>query len=92
MDPEVKKLLEETHALARDSHRMLRAIRRAQLVGFVGKVVIWIIVLLLPLYLYQRYLEPIVSQVAPAGTSGTGLFGLPTTADLQKLIESYQAR
>lgn len=92
MDPELKKVLDETHALAKDNHRMLRAIRRAQLFGFVGKLVIWVIVLLLPLYLYQQYLEPIVSQFAAPGATSTGPFGLPTTADLQKLLNSYRAK
>ena len=93
MDPELKRLLEETHALARENHRILRAIRRDQWFGFVGKIIIWIIVLLLPLYLYQQYLQPIVSKFSatPGTTTSSGLFGLPTTAELQKLINSFKA-
>ena len=93
MYPELKRLLEETHALAKENHRMLRAIRRDQWFGLIGKIIIWIIVLLLPLYLYQQYLQPIVSKfsAAPGAATTSGLFGLPTTAELQKLINSFKA-
>ena len=94
MDPELKRVLDETHALAKDNHRMLRALRRYQLVGFFGKIIIWIVVLVLPLYLYQQYLGPIVSRfsvLSGTATSSSNVFGLPTTADLQKLINSYKA-
>ncbi len=93
MDPELKKILDETHALVKDNHRMLRAIRRHQWYSVISTIIIWLIVLALPLYLYQTYLAPIVSRFYP--TSGTATssapFGLPTSADLQKLINSYTA-
>ena len=94
MDPELKRVLDETHALAKDNHRMLRAIRRDQWIGFFGKIIIWIVVLILPLYLYQQYLGPIVSRFSALSgteTSSSNVFGLPTTAELQKLINSYKA-
>lgn len=94
MDPELKRVLDETHALAKDNHRMLRAIRRDQWIGFFGKIIVWVVVLILPLYLYQQYLGPIVSRfsvLSGIATSSPSIFGLPTTADLQKLINSYKA-
>ncbi|MCX6786789.1 MAG: hypothetical protein NTU85_03185 [Candidatus Kaiserbacteria bacterium] len=91
MDPEIKKLLEETHALARENNRMLRAIRRSQWLGFIFKIIIWAIVLLLPLYLYQQYLQPIVKSFSSGTSTPSGPFGLPTSADIQKLINSYTA-
>lgn len=95
MDFELKRVLDETHALAKDNHRMLRAIRRDQLIGFFGKIVIWIVVIILPFYFYQQYVEPIISTFSPSSggaTSSPSVFGLPTTADLEKLINSYKAR
>lgn len=94
MDPELKRVLDETHALAKDNHRMLRAIRRDQWIGFLGKIVVWFVILILPLYLYQQYLGPIISRfsgLSGMATSSPNIFGLPTTADLQKLINSYKA-
>jgi hypothetical protein len=92
MDPEIKRELGEIHALAKDNHQMLRAIRRDQWLGFVGRIVVWVIVLALPLYLYQKYLEPIVSKFSETtGMTTSGPFGFPTTAEIGKLINSFKA-
>ena len=92
MDPELRRELDEIHALAKDNLRMLRSVRRDQWLGFIGRVIIWIIVLALPLYLYQQYLQPLVSKFsATPGSAPSGLFGLPTTAELGKLINSFKA-
>jgi hypothetical protein len=93
MDPEMKRLLEENNALEKDNHRMLRAIRRSQWLGFIGKVVIWVIILALPLYLYQQYLQPVVERIATASglstTTTSGFLGLPSFNQLGNLINSY---
>ena len=92
MDPELKRQLEEIHALTKDNHRMLRAIRRDQWLGFIGRVLVWIIVITLPLYLYQQYLQPLVDKFsATPGATATGPFGFPTSAQMEKLINSFKA-
>lgn len=93
MDPEIKHQLEEIHALAKDNHQMLRAMRRHQIYSLIGTIIIWAIALALPLYLYQKYLEPVVSKFSETtGMTTTGMFGLPTSADIQKLISSFQKK
>jgi len=62
MDPELRNLMEETHALAKDNHRMLRTIRRGQVLSFLSTVIIWVAVLALPLYLYQHYFQPLITS------------------------------
>jgi hypothetical protein len=91
MDPEIKRELEDVHALAKDNHRMLRAMRRHQLFGTIMTIVFWLAVIIAPLYLYQQYLQPLVAkfQAAP-GAATSGLFNLPSSSDLQKLINSYE--
>ncbi len=93
MDPETKHLLEEIHALAKDNHRMLRAIRRNQWFGFITKVIIWIIVLALPLYLYQQFLAPVIQKFSETSgmstTTTSGFLGIPTFVEVGKLINSY---
>jgi len=92
MDPEIKRQLEEIHALAKDNHRMLRAIRRGQWFSFLSTVIVWIVVLALPILLYQQYLAPMVAKFSEtSGTTTTGMFGIPAFADIQKLINSYKA-
>ncbi|MDO8623912.1 MAG: hypothetical protein Q7R54_00995 [bacterium] len=65
MDPELKSLLTETLSLAKDNHRMLRAMRRAQVWGFIGKLAFWAVIILVPLYFLQPYLDliPSTSQI-----------------------------
>jgi len=85
-------LLQETHALAKDNRRMLKTLLRHQWYSFFGKLLMWAIVLLVPLYLYQQYVQPFTQQFSHiATTTPSGLFGMPTSTDLQKLINSYQA-
>lgn len=92
MDPEIKREMEEIHALAKDNHQMLRAMRRHQIYGLIVTIVIWAVVLALPLYLYQKYLEPIVSKFTETtGVTASGSFGFPSSADIQKLINSFKA-
>jgi hypothetical protein len=92
MDSEMKRELEEIHALAKDNHQMLRAIRRHQWYGVIGTIIFWAVLLVAPLYLYQHYVQPFVEKFsATTGTSTSGPFGLPTSADLQKLINSFKS-
>jgi len=96
MDPELRRLLEETHALAKDNHRMLRSIRRSQILSFLSTIIIWIVVLALPLYLYQQYLAPVVAKFSAASemstTTTSGFLGLPTFTQLGELINSIQIK
>jgi len=96
MDPELERTLDEIHALAKDNHRMLRAIRRSQWLSFFSTVIIWVVVLALPLYLYQQYLQPIIERISTASGMSTsttsGFLGLPTSAELQKLINSAKGQ
>ncbi len=93
MDPELKQTLTEIKALAKDNHDMLKAIRRDQWLGFIGRVLVWVIVLALPLYIYQQYLQPFVQKFSQTtGVTTTGPFGFPTSAELQKLLSSFQSK
>ena len=92
MDSEIKRQLEEIHALAKDNHRILRAVRRHQLFGIITTIVLWLVVLIAPFYLYQQYLQPLVAKFqATPGATASGFFNLPSSAELQKLINSYKA-
>ena len=62
MDPELKRMFEETRALAKDNHRMLRAIRRDQWFSFIAKLLFWAAIILVPLYFLQPYLNLLPSE------------------------------
>jgi len=88
----VKRQFEELHALVKDNHRLLRAVRRHQLLETFGKLVLWLILLGVGGYFYAQYLAPVVQKfIENPGATSTGLFGLPSSADLQKLIESAKS-
>lgn len=95
VDPEIKKLLEEIHSLAKDNHRMLRSIRRHQIAGFFGKIAFWIVLIVVPLYVYQQYFSSITANMSALygmGTTTPAGFSIPTTAELQKLIDSFKVK
>jgi hypothetical protein len=92
MDPESKRLLEDTFVLAKDNHRLLRTIRRHQLISAYGKLVLWIILILLTLLSYQTFLKPYVDSLIINGAPGqSGTFNLSSTTPLGKLINSLKA-
>jgi len=71
---------------------MLRAIRRHQWYSFFWTIIVWVVVLALPFYLYQQYLQPFIAKFsATTGTPTSGLFGFPTSADIEKLLNSFKA-
>jgi hypothetical protein len=92
MDPELKHLMQETLALAKENHRLLKSVRRHQIIETYGKWVLWLILILASAYSFQVYLRPLINTYSKAvGTSASGPFGLPTSADIQKLIDSFKA-
>lgn len=96
MDPELRQLLEETNKIAKDNHRMLRAIRRSQRLSFLSQILVWIVVLALPLYLYQQYLEPVVARISTTSglstTTTSGFLGLPTLNEMGNLVNSIRSK
>jgi len=80
MDPEFKHLLEETHALAKDNHRLLRSVRRHQIVELFGKWVFYLVLILGGSYYFFQYVEPLISA------------GITSGSPFQNLIDSYRAQ
>lgn len=67
--------------LAKDNHRLLRAMRRHQLFGTVITIVIWLVVLVAPFYLYQQYLQPLVAKFsATPGAAASNFLGIPSVS------------
>ena len=94
MTPEERHLLEETHALAKDNHRMLRSVRRHQIITDFGKFFIWVIIIIGFFYGYLTYLRPAIDQFRATGliTLPNSILNLPSSTELQNLINSYKAK
>lgn len=91
---QIEKLLEENLAVAKDNNRLLREMRRNAILGLIAKVVIWLVILGVPLFFLSTYLGPLMEAVSgQASASGlpSGLFGLPSEEQLNRLIEEYKA-
>ncbi len=88
MDPEIKRQLEEIHALAKDNHRLLRSMRRHQLFGTIVTIVFWLVILITPFYIYQQYLQPLAAKFSAPSSANSGG---PTFPDIQNLINSFKA-
>lgn len=91
MDPELRQQLEEIHALARDNHRLLREVRRHQIFELLGKYALWAIIIAGSVYGTVTYVQPLISKfTSVTGMTPSGLLGLPSSVDIQKLINSYK--
>jgi hypothetical protein len=94
-DPEIKRLLEQNLALAKDNSRILHNIRRNQVLGTVWTITLWAVALAVPYFLYQHYVQPIVDNFysPKSTTTGPNFFGFPlSSAEVQKLIDSYKTK
>lgn len=92
---ELKKLLEENIAVAKDNNRLLKLIRRDATIGLVVKVLLWLIVLGVPILFLSAYLGPIMEQLsAPPGSpsaAGVNMFGIPSPEQVEELLQEYKA-
>ncbi len=63
MDPESKRLLQETLELSRENNRMLRAMRRAAFWGGVFRVIWWAVIIGVPVVLYYYVFQPYIAEL-----------------------------
>ncbi len=91
---DLKKLLEENLAVAKDNNRLLREMRRNAILGLVAKVVLWLVVLGVPLFFLSTYIGPLMSAFSGAAPTGEnlkpGLFGLPSAEQVSDLMQQYR--
>lgn len=93
-DEDLKELLEENIAVAKDTNRLIREMRRNAILGMIAKVVIWLIVLGVPLFFLSSYLGPLLDAASGqpnADSLKPGVFGLPSPEQMNALIEQYKA-
>lgn len=80
MDPETRHELDQIHALVKDTHSLLRTVRRHQLLETFGKWVFYLILLLGGGYFFLQYFQPVITQF------------MDPTSQFQKLLHSYQSQ
>ena len=78
MDPELRHEIEQIHALARDTHTLLRTVRRHQLLETFGKWIFYLILLLGGGLFFFQYFQPLTNKIfAP-------------NSQFQKLLRQYE--
>jgi len=87
MDPELKRLLDENLALAKENNDMLRAMKRRAQWSLLGQVVFWGLFVVAPLIFAWGYLGPLLSAVN--GGDGTSGF---TSQDFQNILQQYEGQ
>jgi len=101
MDDLDRTQLEQVLRLTKDNNRMLRAIRRDAFIGGVVKLLVWIALIVVPLWFYLNYLAPVVNsaletmqQVQQVQGSATAQFSElnETLEKLKGLIPQYFQR
>jgi hypothetical protein len=91
----LEELLKQNLEIAKANHKLLKRMERNALIGFVAKVIIWLIVLGVPIFFLSSYIGPFLSAVQSggAGTSTPSrLLGLPSAEQLQKVLETYKGQ
>ena len=88
----LEELLNENVKLAKENNKILRRMERNALIGLVFKVVLWLVVLGVPLYFLSTYVGPLTEALRGSTVSPTGLFGLPSAEQLQKILETYKSK
>lgn len=61
MEPEEKRLLEETAELTRDNHKILKKLRRAQIIGRTIRILYWVIIIGITFGAYY-FIQPYIDQ------------------------------
>jgi hypothetical protein len=87
----LEDLLKQNLEIAKENHKILKRMERNALIGFIARIVVWLIVLGVPLFFLSTYLLPVIETFQHTGTSTPGgLFGIPSAAEFQKAIEEYR--
>jgi hypothetical protein len=60
---EEDELLERTYRISRENNQMLHSMQRSAFIGGLIKLIIWIALLGIPIWLYMQYVNPVLSSV-----------------------------
>lgn len=79
---DLKELIEENIELAKDTRKMLKAMRRDALIAGIVKTAVWAVLIIASFWLSAKFLEPYLGALQ--GAQGQG------ASDYQALFEQYK--
>ncbi len=90
MDEETKDLLKKTYELSIENNRMLRRIRRGHIVGIIFKILVFIVITGVGIWVYVYILQPYLEQIIGTYTNVQGEIkniGGEASSNLKKFFE-----
>ena len=84
----IEERLDEIFELTEENNVKIKSLERTARWSFWGRLLIWVIVLILPFIVLGPLLKSIVPGLAP--NNGHSLFGLPSEQQLQQLLDTYK--
>ncbi len=91
---ELKELVEDSLDAAEENNRILKRMQAVGRMAFIGKLIIWTVVLVLPFFLLPLlapYLKIMQLPGTNASSTSAGLFGLPSPEQLKEAMERYKS-
>lgn len=86
--------LDEVLRLVRENNRMLHAMRRNAFIGGVLRFLVWITLLVIPLWLYMQYVAPVMQSTLSAmqQIQGSGAAAQAQFDGIQAAVEKIRAQ
>ncbi len=81
MDQELKDLLEENLRVSRETNKILRSLRSQARWSLVGKIILWVALIIVPLYFLIPFINTYMDVLENSAQSNP---------DIQKLIDQYR--
>ena len=65
-EDEYEELVERTFRMTRENNQMLHSMRRNAFLGGILKLIIWVVLLGFPIWLYIQYVNPVLTNLVSA--------------------------
>ena len=88
----LEELLKRSLEVAEDNQKILKRMERNALIGFVAKVIIWLIVLGVPIIFLSSYVGPLMAAFTGEAGGHATIPGIPSGDQLKELKDLYTGK
>ena len=88
----LEELLKRSLEVAEENQKILKRMERNALIGFVAKVIIWLIVLGVPIIFLSSYIGPLMAAFTGEAGNPAGVLGVPSVDQLKELKDLYTGK
>ncbi|HWO07433.1 MAG TPA: hypothetical protein VNM40_02520 [Candidatus Paceibacterota bacterium] len=85
--------LDEVLRIARENNRMLRSMRRSSFFGAIVKTVLWVALIIVPLWFYLQYIAPVMESMLQTyqQLQGTSAQAQAQFGELNRYLQQFQS-